>query len=511
MEFQSLLAHLPQVQRAPDFPDVDIRGLAYDSREVQPGDLFVCWAGLRHDGHAFIEDALRRGAAAVVAERRDAVSGLGEVPWALVPDGREALALLAAAFYGFPARRLRLIGVTGTNGKTTTTHLIKAVLEQAGYNVGLIGTIRHLIGNEVIESHRTTPESLDLQRLLFQMAERGMDYAIMEVSSHALALRRVLGAEFDVAVFTNLSQDHLDFHEDMEDYFQAKASLVAGVGETGTKRHKAAIVNFDDEYGRRLEPRGAERFIAFHIDGEGEGAPAAETVFSAKDVRVRPEGVSYDALTPAGTLGLKLQLTGKFNVYNSLAAAAVGWHEGVALPFIRTALEKVAGVPGRLERIDGDHGFTVLVDYAHTPDSLQSVLETSRQFTPGRIIVVFGCGGDRDAAKRPLMGAVAAEGADFVILTADNPRSEDARAICRDIERGIEASSAPDTSYEVIVERRDAIRRAIAEARPGDVVVIAGKGHETTQVFHDRTIHFDDREVAARALKERFGDATPDA
>lgn len=511
MELHSLLTNLPRYELVRGDVSGEAKGIAYDSREVQPGDVFVCWAGLRHDGHLYIGDALRRGAVAVVAERDEPIAGAEALPYVVVPNGREALARLAAAFYSFPSRRLRLIGVTGTNGKTTTTHLIKAVLEQAGHKVGLIGTIRHLIGDEIIESHRTTPESLDLQRLLFQMAERGMDYAIMEVSSHALALRRAVGTEFDVAVFTNLSQDHLDFHADMDDYFQAKAELFAMVSQDGAKTNKAAIINFDDARGRTLQRCGAEHIIGYFIDGADVDAAIVDVGIRAENIRVRPDGVAYDAMTPAGTLGLKLQLTGRFNVYNSLAAVAVGWHEGIALPFIRTALENITGVAGRLERIDGGRDFTVLVDYAHTPDSLRLVLETSRQFTTDRIIVVFGCGGERDEAKRPLMGDIAARLADRVIITADNPRGEDAEAICEQIARGIVNGDGAETPYEIIVERRDAIRRAVALARPGDVVLIAGKGHETTQVFHDRTIHFDDREVAARALKERFGDATPNS
>lgn len=506
MDLLTLLTHIPNYSAERGDLSVEVTGLAYDSREVQPGDLFVCWQGLRHDGHRFIDDAFRRGAVAAVAERP--VPGEGTL--VVVPDGREALAYLSAAFYGFPSRRMRLIGVTGTNGKTTTTHLIKAVLEQAGHKVGLIGTIRHLIGNEILESHRTTPESLDLQRLLFQMAERGMEYAIMEVSSHALSLRRVVGTEIDVAVFTNLSQDHLDFHEDMQQYLAAKAELFEMLSAYDTKPNKAAVVNADDVHSAQLRRRTRKRFIGYGIDGTETESLHEDVRVQARSVHVRPNGVTYDAVTPAGSLALRLQLTGRFNVYNSLAALAVGWHEGVALPFIRTALENVPGVPGRLERIDSGQDFTVLVDYAHTPDSLRNVLETSRAFTAGRIIVVFGCGGDRDHDKRPVMGGIAAQLADVVIITADNPRSEDAAVICKDIERGVLAAPGESAPSEIIVERRDAIRHAIGIARTGDVVLIAGKGHETTQVFHDRTIHFDDREVAARALKERFGDAIAD-
>lgn len=498
MILHELLQHLPQYELKREASGA-VGGLAYDSREVQPGDVFVCWQGMRHDGHEFAAEAYRRGAVAVVAERD--VPGDGGL--VVVPDGREALARLSAAFYGFPSRRLRVIGVTGTNGKTTTTHLIKAVLEQAGHKVGLIGTIHHLVGNEVLDTRRTTPESLDLQRLLFYMAERGMEYAVMEVSSHAVALKRIVGTEFDVAVFTNLSQDHLDFHADLDEYAATKAQFFASLTTDGTKAHKAAIINMDDARAQLMRDHADVPVIGYGID--------APTDVVAGNVEVRPEGVSFEASTPAGPLSLSLQLTGRFNVYNSLAAVAVGCHEGIPLPFIRTALEQVPGVPGRLERIDRGQPFTVLVDYAHTPDSLENVLNTCRSFAAGRVIVVFGCGGDRDREKRPLMGEVAARLADYVIITADNPRSERPEQISAEIEAGVRQAGKSPEEYDIIVERRDAIRSAIELARPGDIVLIAGKGHETTQQFHDRTVHFDDREEAARALRERFGDGTADA
>ncbi|MBO8142087.1 MAG: UDP-N-acetylmuramoyl-L-alanyl-D-glutamate--2,6-diaminopimelate ligase [Firmicutes bacterium] len=498
MELRTLLAHIPQYAVVRGDPAVAVRGLAYDSREVRPGDVFVCWQGLRFDGHAFAAEAARRGAVAAVTERPVE----GPPVQVVVPDGREALARLSAAFYGFPSRRLRVIGVTGTNGKTTTTHLIKAVLEAAGHRVGLIGTIRHLIGEEVLEASRTTPESLDLQRLLFHMAERGMDYAVMEVSSHAVALRRTLGTEYDVAVFTNITRDHLDFHGSFEEYVAAKAGLFSSLDPTGGKPRKAAVLNVDDAHAGAMRAAARVPVVAYGIEGRAD--------VKARGVRVRPEGVSYEAVTPSGPLPLQLRLTGRFNVYNSLAAVAVGWHEGVPLASIRAALERVPGVPGRLERIDRGQAFTVLVDYAHTPDSLENVLKTCRGFASGRILLVFGCGGDRDRGKRPLMGEIAARLADLVIVTADNPRSEDPEAICRDIEAGIKRAGGPPLGYRIIVERRDAIREAIRLAAPRDIVLIAGKGHETYQIFHDRTVHFDDREEAAHALKERFGDGSPD-
>jgi len=499
MNFSELLQHLPRYELVREPSQPVVRGLAYDSREVQPGDVFVCWQGMRYDGHQFVTDAFRRGAVAAVVERPVPADG-GLV---VVPDGREALARLAAAFYGFPSRRLRVIGVTGTNGKTTTTHLIKAVLEKAGHKVGLIGTIHHLIGNEVLETRRTTPESLDLQRLLFHMAERGIEYAVMEVSSHAVALKRVVGTEFDVAVFTNLTQDHLDFHASLEEYAATKAQFIASVTPDGVKPRKAVVLNMDDPRAQFMQAHAAVPVIRY-------GIHAAADV-TAADVQVRAEGVAFEARTRAGVAPLRLQLTGRFNVYNALAAIAVGLHEGVPLSFVRSALEQVPGVPGRLERVDRGQPFTVLVDYAHTPDGLENVLETCRSLAAGRVIVVFGCGGDRDKDKRPLMGQVAARLADVVVITSDNPRSEDPAAIAAAIEAGVRAGGKRPGEYEVLLDRREAIRRAIHAARPGDVVLIAGKGHETTQEFHDRVIHFDDREEAARALKERFGDGSADA
>ena len=496
MDLHGLLQHLPRFEIVRPAAAGPVAGLAYDSREVQPGDVFVCWKGLRHDGHDYVAEAYRRGAVAAVAERP--VPGEGGL--VIVPDGREALALLSAAFYGFPSRRLRLIGVTGTNGKTTTTHLIKAVLEQAGHKVGLIGTIHHLIGNEVLQPHRTTPESLDLQRLLFQMAERGMEYAVMEVSSHAVVLKRTLGAEFDVGVFTNLSLDHLDFHGSLDNYAEAKARFFEALdGRDQAQQGR------DHQHGRRGAPH------ARPLAGAGHRLRHRH-----RDRLDRPqragaaEGVSYEAKTPAGVLSLRLQLTGRFNVYNSWPRR---WWAGTRACRCPSSapLEQVPGIPGRLERIDRGQPFTVLVDYAHSPDSLENVLNTCRSFAAGRVIVVFGAGGDRDKEKRPFMGEVAARLADVVIITSDNPRSERPEDIARQIEAGVLRAGQRPGGYEIVIERRDAIRRAIEAARPGDIVLIAGKGHETTQEFHDRTIHFDDREEAARALKERFGDGSADA
>lgn len=474
-------------------PALRISGITYDSRRVAPGHLFVAWPGFRVDGHQFAAEAVARGAVAVVTERW--LEGLNAAQL-VVRDAREAAARLAAAFYGHPSRRLTLIGVTGTNGKTTTTYLIKAILEAAGHRVGLIGTIQYVIGHRVLPAPHTTPESVDLQELLARMVDAGVSHCVMEVSSHAVALKRVEQCRFAAGVFTNITQDHLDFHPTFADYRRAKAGFFAQL-DPGWSR-SVAIVNGDDPHAPDIE---AACRVPVHRYGILHEAP-----YRAQDVKLLPGGLSFTAQTPRGTLPLHLKLAGRFNVYNSLAALAVGQWAGVELRAIRQGLEQVQGVPGRFEKVDLGQPFTVLVDYAHTPDSLENVLKAARPFTENRLWVVFGCGGDRDRGKRPLMGQVAGRLADRVIITSDNPRSEEPEAICREILAGLrEDGGLPDGAVQVIVERREAIRCAVAQAEPGDSIVIAGKGHETYQIFRDRTIHFDDREEAAAAIRERMG------
>lgn len=471
-----------------------VTGIAYDSRRVKAGDLFVCWKGARHDGHHYAGDALARGAVAIVCERP-----LPDVaaPQIVVDDARLVMAHMAAAFYGHPSRRMRLIGVTGTNGKTTTSHLIKGVLEAAGFRVGLLGTIQYVVGDQVLEAPRTTPESVDLQALLARMAAGGITHCVMEVSSHAVALKRIAGCRFAAGVFTNISHDHLDFHPTFEDYLEAKADFFRQLDPADTTA--VAIVNGDDPRAHRIAAACRVPVWRYGLVRRAE--------FGAQGVEVLPEGARFQARTPWGSFPVDLQLTGQFNVYNGLAAVAVGIWAGADRGAIRRGLASVRGVPGRFERVDVGQPFTVLVDYAHTPDSLENVLRAARSFTPGRLWVVFGCGGDRDPGKRPVMGAVAARLADRVVITSDNPRSEDPVAICRQVAEGArrarEAGEAT-ARVRVVVERREAIREAIAGARPGDLVLIAGKGHETYQVFADRTVYFDDREEAATALRERM-------
>lgn len=475
--------------------ETEFTSIAYDSRRVEPGALFVAVTGFKTDGHQFVPAALEKGAAVLVVERP--VQAPDQVAVLQVPSSRQAMALLADRFYGQPSQQLRMIGVTGTNGKTTTTHLIRALLKAAGHEVGLIGTVNNYVGDQALPVEHTTPEAVDLQELLARMVAARSDYAVMEVSSHALDLHRVDGVEYDVAVFTNLTQDHLDFHGSMEAYREAKGKLFAGLGRNARKQGpKAAVLNADDPASARYRELAAAPVVTYGIRQPAD--------LTARDMEVGPKGCRYTLVTPRGEVRLELKFTGLFNVYNSLAAAAVGLVEGLDLATIKRALETTAGVAGRLEPVEEGQPFGVFVDYAHTPDGLENVLQAARGFARGRVISVFGCGGDRDRTKRPQMGRISAELADYTIITSDNPRTENPEAIVREIEAGYREARPDPATYEVVVDRAAAIRHAISVALPDDVVVIAGKGHETYQIFADRTVHFDDREVARAAIAERL-------
>lgn len=480
MHFSKLVSSLKTLSTGG--PDVEVAGIAYDSRRVRPGYLFVAVPGHVADGHDFIPEALRAGATSLLVEH-----GEGNLPpgvaWARVPDSRRALAESAVCFYGRPADHLNLIGVTGTNGKTTTTHLIHTILCRAGLRTGLIGTIHAVIGDEVMPAERTTPESLDVQRLWRRMADAGASDIVMEVSSHALSLNRIDPADFAVTVFTNLTQDHLDFHHDMEDYFSAKALLF-----TGQPEHALAVINADDAWGRRLEGMSRGRVVTY---GCRQGMVRAE------GITVDRRGASFRLVSPWGSFPLCLKLTGLFNVYNALAAAATALARGITPGVVRDGLESVAGVAGRFERVDKGQEFTVIVDYAHTPDGLENALRAARRVTGGRVLAVFGCGGDRDRGKRSLMGRVSAELADFTTITSDNPRTEDPLSIIAQVEAGVKAVT---DRYRVIPDRRTAIRATLQLACPEDIVVIAGKGHEDYQIIGGTKHPFDDRLVASEAL-----------
>jgi len=461
----------------PGVPPVDITGLAYSSAVVRPGALFFCVPGFRADGHDFAPDAVARGAVALVCERP---LELG-VPEVVVPSVRNAMGPAAAAFHGDPTATLKVVGITGTNGKTTSAFLVRHLLEVTGTPCGLLGTVKSVVGGKELGVERTTPEAVDLQATFAHMLEAGDRACAMEVSSHALQLARAGGIRFAARVFTNLTQDHLDFHETMDSYFAAKRRLFAEPG--------LSVVNVDDEYGRRIAGELETTTVAVHREAD----------FRARDVRFDLTGSTFRCSTPEGELELRVPLPGLFNVQNALCALAAVHGLGTELGQAGEALASFGRVPGRFEPVDEGQGFGVLVDYAHTPDSLDNVLRAAREVTEGRLTVVFGAGGDRDRAKRPLMGAAARQLADRVLVTSDNPRSEDPEAIVGQVLEG----AGPRAERET--DRRRAIERAIGEAQDGDLVVIAGKGHEQGQEFEGgRKEPFDDVTVAREALRARL-------
>ncbi len=475
--------------------DVEVAGIAYHSQGVERGDIFVAVKGFKTDGHHYIKEALEGGASAVVvAEDWERPPGMpaGAVV-VRAADTRLAMALLCDRFRGHPSARLKLVGVTGTNGKTTTAHLVEAAAASAGMVSGLIGTVVYRVAGRELPVGRTTPESADLQEILSAMVDEGCEVASMEVSSHALALRRVDGCEFEVAVFTNLSQDHLDFHTGMEDYYLAKERLFIPRSQGGLEA-RSAVVNVDDPYGRRLVEKAAGRVLAFGVSGEADlRGELLEAGLKKSRVEVEYGGERWQGTT---------SLTGGFNLYNILAALGACIMLGLDAESSLAGILSHPGVPGRFQTVEEGQDFTVLVDYAHTPDSLRRVLEAAREITLERVIAVFGCGGDRDRGKRPMMGGIAVRAADLVFITSDNPRSEEPLAIIADIEEGARAARG-GAPFTVIADRRAAIEAAVREARDGDVVVIAGKGHEKGQVFADRALPFDDVEEARSALRKR--------
>jgi UDP-N-acetylmuramoyl-L-alanyl-D-glutamate--2,6-diaminopimelate ligase len=471
---------------ASDSPPVEVTALAYDNRRVQPGTVFFCVRGFTRDGHDFADDAVRRGAVALVVDHPLEV----DVPQVIVDDVRAAMAPAAARLHGDPTATLRTIGITGTNGKTTSAYLVRSLLRAAGRRTGLLGTVTSIVGGAEHEVARTTPEAIDLQATFAQMLAAGDSECVMEVSSHALTLGRAEAIHWAVAIFTNLTQDHLDFHPTMEDYFVAKRRLFAPSAGTGEAGPQVSVVNIDDPYGARLAAELDGRVITVGIDN-------ADADLRATDVSSDFSGSTFRA----GGLELRAPLPGRFNVLNVLGAVAAVRALGVDDETIVAALPEFGRVPGRFEPVDAGQDFAVLVDYAHTPDSLQNVLAAARPLTRGQLLCVFGCGGDRDRGKRPQMGAISAQLADLTIVTSDNPRSEDPGAIVEQILTGIEDRSAT----EAIVDRHAAIERAVALARPGDVVVIAGKGHEQGQEFEGgRKLPFDDVTVAREALRARL-------
>ena len=469
-------------------PGVDVRGLAYDSRQVKPGDAFIALKGLKAAGADFAADAIRRGAVAVVADR--AADAASSVPWVVVPDARAAMASMAAEFYGHPSRSMQVVGITGTNGKTTTAYLLRAVFEAAGKKCGLLGTVTYSVGDVELAASRTTPEAPDVQRMFRQMVDAGCRACVMEVSSHALALRRVDDTAFAAAVFTNLTRDHLDYHGDMESYFTAKRRLFEMLMPGAP-----SAVNLDDPRGESLR-KTVSAPVTYAINKQADVTPGPLTLTF--------DGLEFDARTPKGPVHVRSKLVGRPNVSNILATIAVATALDIPAAAIERGLSSLAGVPGRFEVVStSKDDITVVIDYAHTDDALKNLLETARPLATGRVITVFGCGGDRDRTKRSLMGAVAVRLSDVVVITSDNPRTEDPVRIIEEIKRGIPAASDRTAAALTIVDRKEAIQFAIRKAEPGDLVLLAGKGHEHSQTIGTEELPFDEPAIAREALERR--------
>ena len=480
-KLKQLLAVLPSKKVSGDI-ELFIENIECDSRRAKAGDLFVAIEGYTEDGHKHIRSAVKNGATAVVAQKN---GNYGPKAKVIVPDTREALALLASRFYGHPSRKLKMVGITGTNGKTTISYLVKSILEANQDRVGLIGTIAYWMGDEKSEAVNTTPGPLELQRMFSEMLKQGISASVMEVSSHALVMHRVDGIEFDVAVFTNLNHEHLDFHKTMDAYRRAKGLLFGKLKAKGS----TGVINMDDPNWRYFSQLAGGECLTYSIND-----PSAN--FFTTGFTCTSENTLITMATPAGEMKLNFKLIGEANVYNALAGAAAGFALSVDPQIIKTGLQAVSGVAGRMERIRAGQDFNIWIDYAHTPHAFERLLKSARRITKGRLLFLFGCGGDRDREKRPLMGKVAARYADAIILTEDNPRGEDQEAIVKHIMGGMEEKS----KVEVIIDRREGIGRALKMARPGDTLVLAGKGHEDYQVVGDKKIHFSDKETVLELL-----------
>ena len=505
MRLKELLEGVEVKSREGDL-EADILDITDDSRRVTPGGLFIAVKGFQVDGHGFVKHAVAAGAAGVMVQDpfQWASAGVeGQGPEGRLPalvsvdDTHKILARIAAKFFHYPSRDLLMVGITGTNGKTTVTYLSQAVLKAGGKDVGVLGTTGYFFGGECIPASHTTPTPIVLQSLLGRMVAQRLEGAVLEVSSHALALDRVDGCEFDIAVFTNLTQDHLDFHENMESYFQAKCRLFTDFAAASSKtRPRRAIINIDDAWGARMVQMSA---LPVWTYGLQEGAD-----IRARNVSLSMEGTTFTAETPQGAVPIVSALVGEHNVYNLLAAIGVGLAGGVPLDVIHSGIRSAKAVPGRFERVEEGQDFLVVVDYAHTEDALARLLTAAKALKPARILTVFGCGGDRDKGKRPKMGAIAAKFSDVVFVTSDNPRSEEPASILQDIQEGMRSlSSQKRAGHRMIVDRRTAIHQAIGEAQTGDMVIIAGKGHEDYQIVGVERHHFDDREVAREAIQLR--------
>lgn len=470
---------------------VEIKGIDYDSRKIKPGYVFVALPGHHVDGKKFIADAIEAGAKAIVLDKYEKDFNITQV---IVPNPLSALADLSANFYGHPDKKLQLIGITGTNGKTTTTYFLESIFENVKMTTGVIGTINYRYADKVFPATNTTPQSADIYRIFHEMVEKQRQVAIMEVSSHALSLERVSGMEFDISIFTNLTRDHLDFHHTMEEYFEAKSKLFTNLKSMKKKYQKFAIINADDLWGKKLiEIVSMATVVTYGIKEKAD--------VTAQNIHISSKGTEFVLITPVGHKKVIIPHLGKHNVYNALASAAAGISSGISLDAVVNGMENAPMAPGRLEKVDEGQNFAVVVDYAHTDDALVNVINALRDLKPGRIITVFGCGGDRDRSKRPIMGEVATALSDYVIVTSDNQRSEDPQKIILDIEVGIRRQHR--NNYQQIVDREQAIAAAINMAQKGDIVLLAGKGHENYQIIGDQKIHFNDKEIAAKYINKR--------
>jgi UDP-N-acetylmuramoyl-L-alanyl-D-glutamate--2,6-diaminopimelate ligase len=501
MTFQQLLQGAEVLSQS---GNPGVAGVEYDSRRVRPGTVFVAMKGETSDGNRFIDQAIAAGAVAIVTDSAAEVPRPA-VAWAQVVHGRRALARLSANFYKRPAERIANTGITGTNGKSTTAFLIESILQAAGRKTALVGTIEYHVAGKILPAPHTTPEALELNRLLAEGLGQGVTEAVMEVSSHALEQQRVFGIPFDVAVFTNLTRDHLDYHGTMEEYFRAKQVLFEGCG---TEPPRAAVINIDDEYGRQLLKlcrKKSALVISYGLTSGG--LTSGDCDFHAESVDITPRGTRFQMVTPSGKIAMWTPLIGNVNVYNVLAASAAGYARDCSAEAIAKGIFDLGSVPGRFERVDCGQPFTVVVDYAHTDDALRNLTALARDFVAraglkGKVITLFGCGGDRDRAKRPLMGEAAGKGSDFVVLTTDNPRSEDALAIMNDAAVGLQKAGLQKSGakYSMEPDRRKAIAFALRQATPGDIVLLAGKGHEKVQITREGAIPFDDVQVARESL-----------
>lgn len=480
--------------------EISVKGIACDSRQVKPDYIFVAISGYTEDGNYYIPQALEAGASVVISSKR--IEKLtrpsrwgGSATQIVVENPRKDLAKLATIFYNHPSDKLNIIGITGTNGKTTVSYLAEAIFKENGAKVGVLGTIAYRLGEKILPAPITTPPSSDLQQILRKLVDGKFSTVVMEVSSHALSLDRVEGCEFDSAIFTNLSREHLDFHKSIEEYLEAKIKLFSILGKDARKeREKLAVLNLDDPSTEKIIQSTEAKIITYGIEKK------ADVV--AKNIKLNLEKTTFTLLSPRGEVKISLPLIGKYNVYNALAASTVALGQGISLDIIKSGLEKVPSIPGRFEKIDCGQPFTVIVDYAHTDEALRELLHACRELKPRQIITVFGCGGDRDRGKRPLMGEIASGLSDYVLVTSDNPRSENPERIALDIEVGIKRKGK--NNYQTIIDRFQAIEKALSMAEKGDQVVIAGKGHEDYQLFKDRRIHFDDREVVRKILSEKM-------